>query len=182
MTINLSDPDLSLWNFSIAFYAKPKIQSACLTLQDQYGVNVPLLLCCCWSSMRYGMLPLPILTELQQFTGAFSNLAIEPLRALRTGMKNSHDAQWPTSVIEWEALRESIKKIEVASECLLLAGLEKIIVTKVVKPLELPQQEKLQLHFTANMTVCFDELEVIKGSAKAALESISNVIGAQKHQ
>ena len=182
MTIDLSNPDLSLWDFSTAFYAKPKIQSACLTLQDQYGVNVPLLICCCWSSMRYGTLPLPILKELQQYTGAYSNLAIEPLRVLRTGMKNSHDAQWPTSVIEWEALRESIKKIELTSECMLLAGLEKIIVTKVVKPLELPQKEKVQLHFTANVTICFNELDVIKSSAKAAFESILNVIGAQKYQ
>ena len=182
MNIDLSNADLSLWDFSIAFYAKPKIQSACLTLQDQYGVNVPLLLCCCWASRRYGILPLPLSKDLQQYTEAYSDLTIEPLRALRTAMKNSHDTQWPTTANEWQDLRESIKKIELASECLLLTGLEKLIVATVVKPLVVPQQEKVQLNCIANMAACFSELDVNQGTAKTALALIFKAFGSQKHQ
>jgi uncharacterized protein (TIGR02444 family) len=182
MNIDLLNADLSLWDFASAFYAKPKVQSACLTLQDQYGVNVPLLLCCCWASMRYGILPLPLSKDLQQYTEAYSNLAIEPLRLLRTTMKNSHDAQWPTTVNEWQDLRESVKKIEIASECLLLSGLERLIIAKVAKPLIVSQQEKVQLNCIANIAVCFNELDVNRGTAKTAIELIVNVIGAQKHQ
>jgi hypothetical protein len=101
---------------------------------------------------------------------------------VRKAMKNSHDAQWPTTANEWQDLRESIKKIELASECLLLKGLEKLIVAKVVKPLVVPQQEKVQLNCIANMAVCFNALDVNQGTAKTALELIFNVFGSQTHQ
>ena len=182
MNIDLLNADLTLWDFSIAFYAKPEIQSASLTLQDQYGVNVPLLLCCCWASSRYGILPLPLLIDLQQYTEAYSNLAIKPLRDLRTAMKNSHDTQWPTTASEWQGLRESIKKIELASECLLHKGVEKLNITTVVEPLVVPQQEKEQLNCIANMAVCFSELDVNQGTTKTALALIFKAFGSQKHQ
>jgi uncharacterized protein (TIGR02444 family) len=181
MDTDAQTPDLSLWDFSITFYAKPEIQSACLTLQDQHGASVPLLLCCCWASSRYGVLPVFISKQLQQYTETFSQVAIEPLRAVRTAMKSSYDSQWPTSVDDWQDLRESIKKIELASEYLLLNGLEKLIIADVLKPQVLPQSENLQRNCIANIAVCFSQLDLQEGAAKSAVESILNVLGAQEY-
>jgi len=98
MNTDLSNTGLSLLDFSAVFYAKPKIQSACLTLQNQYGVSVPLLLGCYWTGLRYGVLSAHLSKELQQYTEVYSKQTIEPLRAIRKAMKNSHDPRWPTDV------------------------------------------------------------------------------------
>lgn len=176
MNIDLSNTDLSLWDFSTAVYAKPEIQSACLTLQDQYGVNVPLLLCCCWAGLRVGVIPVPALKELKHYTEAYSKQAIEPLRAIRKVMKNSHKASWPTTEVDWQNLRESIKKIELESECLLLLGLEELVIACTLEPLTLQQQEKIHAHCVANLTVCFEGLGIHQNTAKVCLHLILDVI------
>ena len=37
-----------LWDFALALYAKPGVEQACLTLQDEAGVDVCELLFHCW--------------------------------------------------------------------------------------------------------------------------------------
>jgi uncharacterized protein (TIGR02444 family) len=41
-------PPNEFWDFSIRLYGKPEVAEACLALQDRHGVNVNLLLLCCW--------------------------------------------------------------------------------------------------------------------------------------
>jgi uncharacterized protein (TIGR02444 family) len=176
MNTNLSDVDLSLLDFSTAFYAKPKIQSACLTLQDQYGVNVPLLLCCCWAGLRNDALPEPLLKKLRQYTDAYSRQTIEPLRAIRKSMKSAHDIDWPTTANDWQDLRENIKKIELSAEFILLAGLEKLIISCQSKPLSKQKKASIKANCSANIAACFDSIDIHQGSAKDVLASMFDVI------
>ncbi|KFC50074.1 hypothetical protein DK37_21675, partial [Halomonas sp. SUBG004] len=37
-----------LWDFALALYARPGVEQACLTLQDEAGVDVCELLFHCW--------------------------------------------------------------------------------------------------------------------------------------
>lgn len=177
-----SNTDLSLCDFATAFYAKPEIQSACLTLQDEYGVGVPLLLSCCWAGLHYDVLPEPVLKELQQYSEAYSRQTIEPLREIRKTMKNSHDPRWPTTEKDWQGLRESIKKIELASEFLLLKGLEKLIIAGPAEPLTLQQQEKVHANCIANIAVCFKGDDLHQDTAKASLNMMFDVICSVKGQ
>lgn len=117
----------SLWDFATAFYAKPSVQSACLTLQNTAGVNVPLLLCCCWVGKYYGELPSLLATRISQFTAEYTQLTTEPLRAIRTVMKHSYNPQWLIEGDEWIGLREQVKSIELHSEKLLLHSLEPLV-------------------------------------------------------
>jgi uncharacterized protein (TIGR02444 family) len=176
MNTNLSDVDLSLLDFSTAFYAKPKIQSACLILQDQYGMNVPLLLCCCWAGLHNGALPEQLLQKMKQYTETYSLQTIEPLRAIRKAMKNNHDREWPITLNDWQDLREGIKKIELSAEYSLLASLEKLIVNSQFKPLIARQKANIQANCSANIAVCFESVDFDHGKAKDSLVSIFDVI------
>jgi uncharacterized protein (TIGR02444 family) len=181
-TIEPPYTNLSLCDFATAFYAKAEIQSACLALQDEYGVGVPLLLSCCWAGFRYDVLPVPLLKELRQYSEACSKQTIEPLREIRKTMKSSHDPKWPTTVNDWQNLRESIKKIELASEFLLLKGLEKLIIAGPVELLTLQQQEKVRASCMANIAVCFKGDDLHQDTAKASLNMMFDVICSVKGQ
>lgn len=41
-------PPNEFWDFSIRLYGKAEVAEACLALQDRHGVNVNVLLLCCW--------------------------------------------------------------------------------------------------------------------------------------
>ncbi len=169
----------SLWDFATAFYAKPAVQSACLTLQDTAGVNVPLLLCCCWVGKYYGELPHQLSVDMSQFTADYSLLTIEPLRKVRTTMKYSHNAQWPIKQKGWSELREQIKAIELTSEKLLLQGLEQLV-KACVKDLPKKNVEygdgRLITNCEKNILLCFESLDVnqeVAATLANVLEAVS---------
>ena len=43
-------PDHPFWDYSLMLYARAGVSDACLSLQDEYGLNVNLLLFCVWSA------------------------------------------------------------------------------------------------------------------------------------
>jgi uncharacterized protein (TIGR02444 family) len=42
-------PEHPFWNYSLRLYARRGVQEACLALQDEFGMNVNLVLFCIWS-------------------------------------------------------------------------------------------------------------------------------------
>ncbi len=164
----------SLWDFATAFYAKAGVQSACLTLQDQAGVNVPLLLCCCWVGRYYGELPREAAKEMGQFTDACSQQTTEPLRAIRASMKYSHKPQWPIKEGDWSKLREQIKALELSSEKLLLQGLEQLVLssTEGVKGSDKQQHDQVIINCTSNINIFFDLVDKNQEVATALLNII----------
>ena len=44
------------WNFSVAVYSSDAVQDECLTLQDQFGLDVNLVLLCAFGAMLLLML------------------------------------------------------------------------------------------------------------------------------
>jgi uncharacterized protein (TIGR02444 family) len=51
--MNTALPSHPLWDFSLHHYGQPKIKAACLALQDQYGLNVNVVLLCCWHKQPF---------------------------------------------------------------------------------------------------------------------------------
>ena len=45
-------PDSAFWDFSINFYQRPNVEESCLTLQDEFSLNVNLILFCYWLSIE----------------------------------------------------------------------------------------------------------------------------------
>ncbi|RDV24860.1 TIGR02444 family protein [Alteromonas aestuariivivens] len=49
----------TFWQFSLDWYAQPGFEALALSLQDEYGVNINMLLLLCWCMKRRVMLTLP---------------------------------------------------------------------------------------------------------------------------
>ena len=113
--------NVSLWDWSLAAYARPGVADACLTLQDGTGQNVPLLLWAAWSAAT-GRRPDEDEIEAACDTArAWADTAVTPLRTIRRSLKS------PIPDLDdaaREAVREQIKAVELLAERKLLDGLE----------------------------------------------------------
>lgn len=108
-----------LWSFSLALYARPGVEQACLQLQAA-GANVCLLLCGAWLGQRGVTCNEQRLQLLRNVVEPWDTDIVRPLRALRTQWKNAatHDD-------ELRALREQVKALELEAERHLLLRLER---------------------------------------------------------
>lgn len=77
-------PPPDFWSFSLDFYARPGVAETCLDLQDSHGLDVNLVLYCCWRGT--------ILTQAQlqaaiALTAPSRSEIVQPLRTLRRRLK-----------------------------------------------------------------------------------------------
>jgi uncharacterized protein (TIGR02444 family) len=107
-----------LWSFSLATYARPGVEHACLHLQSA-GANVCLLLCGLWLEQRGTACNEQRVRQLEGLVEPWDVEVVQPLRALRT--------QWKTLANDDPALkklREQMKALELEAERHLLWQLE----------------------------------------------------------
>lgn len=52
MSIAFSLPPHPLWDFALQMYGHPEIKATCLSLQNNYALNVNILLFCCWQNQQ----------------------------------------------------------------------------------------------------------------------------------
>ena len=107
-----SGPDPGLWDFSLALYARPGVAEACLALQERHGIDVNLLLFCCWSGDRGHRLAPRELADLVAAVDAWHAEVVRPLRGVRRWLKG-RDLGLGEPV---EALRAEIKARELDAE------------------------------------------------------------------
>jgi uncharacterized protein (TIGR02444 family) len=111
----------SLWNWAVETYARPGVKDALLALQDEHGVDVPLLLWRLWLAER-GLEPefLALQTALalsEEWTAG----VVEPLRVARTTLKAPPPGVPAEAALE---LRRAVLEIEIRAEKLQLETLE----------------------------------------------------------
>ncbi|BBP73606.1 TIGR02444 family protein [Pseudomonas sp. Seg1] len=107
-----------LWSFSLATYARPGVEDACLQLQTA-GANVCLLLCGLWLEQRGVTCDEQRVRLLQALTEPWDVEVVQPLRAMRM--------QWKARAIDdavLKGMREQIKSLELEAERALLSRLE----------------------------------------------------------
>ncbi|CAI8853212.1 TIGR02444 family protein [Pseudomonas sp. IT-347P] len=107
-----------LWSFSLATYARPGVEDACLQLQTA-GANVCLLLCGLWLEQRGVTCDEHRLSLLQKLTEPWDTEVVQPLRTLRM--------HWKARAIDdavLKSMREQIKSLELEAERALLSRLE----------------------------------------------------------
>lgn len=110
---------MSLWEWSVAAYARPGVEAACLELQDAHGQNVPLLLWAAWAKPQ----STAEIGQAVEIARAWDAAAVQPLRAARRGLK----APVPGIAAQpREALRQVVKTAELQAERVLLEALEQL--------------------------------------------------------
>ena len=99
-----------LWSFSQKFYERPGVATALITLQDEAGLDVNLILFAIWHGLSgRGRLAEPELDSAKRAVCSMRVEVIEPLRALRRGLRTIVDD-------DIQRLRERIKAIEIEAE------------------------------------------------------------------
>ena len=99
----------ALWSFTLATYDAPGVAPACIGLQDRHGLDVNLLLFCCWAGARGHELSPAKLKRLAQGVAGWNAEVVQPLRAVRRRLK-------PEPSPEVQDLRGRLLQLEIECE------------------------------------------------------------------
>ena len=106
----------SFWNFSVGTYRRPGVADACLSLQDRYGLDVNVLLYCCWFGCTRGCLTEAALAAVLAFSQPWADQVVRPLRSARRWMKSAGCRRDEVSTPACLSLRDRIKAAELEAE------------------------------------------------------------------
>jgi uncharacterized protein (TIGR02444 family) len=112
---------LNFWNFSLKLYGRPGVAPACIALQDGLGLDVNLLLFCCWHGRAKRKLEAADLKRAIGAVAGWQHDVVQPLRAVRRRLKAGVP---PISTAESEALRRKVNDLEIEGERIAQAALE----------------------------------------------------------
>ena len=135
------DLDGPLWRFALQFYALPSVAEACLTLQDEAGLDVIQLLAATYADLILRR-PLSVadVAELNRQTNEWRAATVLPLRDIRRFLKPPRDG-FPE---ERQLLRAKVKAAELLAEQIQLAMTAQWLDRREPRP-GLPMQEVLGL-------------------------------------
>lgn len=106
-------PDTPFWRFSVSLYGMPDVAPACLTLQDEAGVDVNLLMYLLWSASRRRTISAEEVRALDERLAGWRDTAVIPLRTLRRALKTAPPLLEPEIA---ERYRNKIKGVELEAE------------------------------------------------------------------
>ena len=104
------------WNFSIAVYGASAVESECLALQDQFGIDVNLILLCAFIGVVHGVeLTADDIAAARELVGSWHKDIVISLRAARRRLKTIElpDANTAKAAAD---LRSRVKAAELESE------------------------------------------------------------------
>jgi len=106
----MSALDNPFWTYSLETYASDGAAAACLDLQDRNGLDVNLLLLCCWLGSRGAELGRGDVRRAITLADEWAGPVITPLRAVRRHLKPFTDE---THIA---AFREQVAALELSAE------------------------------------------------------------------
>lgn len=110
-------PANPFWDYSVALYRHAAVEAACLELQRRHGLDVNLVLLCCWQGSRGGALEPATLRRAQEAVASWQAEVVRPLRALRQRLKVRLADPEPGSIVElWPALAGTLRSRALALE------------------------------------------------------------------
>ncbi len=118
----MSLPHTDFWTWSLDRYERSGAAEILLRLQDEYGLNVNLLLWCCWCAEYFEAAPPALVREAENTTRDWNARVTAPLRSVRRHLKQGEDGEKK----QRKALRKSIKDAELAAEKVEQARLEAV--------------------------------------------------------
>lgn len=116
-------PDHPFWDFSLQVYGSAGVPEACLELQEAHGVDVNVVLFCCWLGRSgRGRLDAGEVAAMRASVAEWHEAVVRGVRAVRQRLKGG---MAPAPVALSEPLRRRLASIEVQLEHveqLMLAG------------------------------------------------------------
>jgi len=105
--------DNPFWDFSLALYAVEGVAPACLRLQDRHGLDVNLLLYCCWAGQCNVAFDAPAMAGFVELSADWTASIVQPLRKVRRALKGGFQNM---PVADCETLRGAVAKLELEAE------------------------------------------------------------------
>jgi uncharacterized protein (TIGR02444 family) len=109
----MSDSGSSFWTFSLKVYAEQAVADVCLNLQDQFDVDVNVLLFMLWSADKGRRISLREIRDIIALVTPWQIQVVRPLRLARRSLKTP-PSDWPDQEIA--ALRQRVKADELEAE------------------------------------------------------------------
>jgi uncharacterized protein (TIGR02444 family) len=110
-------PDNPLWDHALTLYRQPGVEAACLELQRRHGLDVNMVLFCCWLGQEGIDLDAPLLAAARAATSGWQSEVVRPLRALRNRLKAKLIEPDAGSVVEvWPELAGRLRQRALALE------------------------------------------------------------------
>jgi uncharacterized protein (TIGR02444 family) len=97
----------ALWDFSLSVYSDKRVEVILLELQEQYGVDINMVLACLWMASNRRELTRPQCQLLQQSCLSWQQDCVMPLRNVRRTLKDRTGT---------EAMYQKVKQLELESE------------------------------------------------------------------
>lgn len=98
-----------LWEYSLAVYSKPSVDTLLVQLQDDYGADVNMLLLAFFQAKNNLRLNTDDYQFLLKQVAGWQSNAVVPLRSVRRYLKNNDS-------VDVQKIREKIKTVEVEAE------------------------------------------------------------------
>src|SRR5258706_7062277 len=128
-TLDKARDGSAFWDFSLRFYAQPRVAAACLELQDRAGVDVNVLLYLLFVAQHCRQLDRSDITRIDAAVKAWREQVVQPLRRMRRELKN---VVAPIDADAVAALRNDVKRIELESERIEQHALERLVPKETV--------------------------------------------------
>ena len=104
----------AFWRFSLKVYGGKGMEEACLRLQDDFGLDVNLVLFCLWAGSRGQEIEVAKLAGIEARAAVWQAEAVTPLRQVRRWLKTQQAIDNPKA----EVLRQALKAQELRAEAI----------------------------------------------------------------
>ncbi len=164
-------PDNPCWDFALLVYRRDGVAEACLALQESHGVDVNVLLFCCWlGESGRGALSAKEMADALALVDRWHRDVVRPLRAVRNRIKGglgSIDVEYS------DPLRGQIMATELDAEHVehmtLMAAFER----PAAEPM--PPVDRRAKDAAGNVALYFDALGVKLAAAETA--QLTTILG-----
>lgn len=103
-TLQALELDNPFWAFSLAYWENPSVQKALLALQDEYDLDINLLLFAIWVSVEKNLCLSLVIQQAETLSTYWQKKVITPVRQARQALRKEHP------------LRSTLLKTELESE------------------------------------------------------------------
>jgi len=106
----------AFWDFSLKTYAAPGVAGECLSLQDNFGIDVNLLLFSAYMGAEGTVLTGDDMAEISALVRDWHEQVVKPLRSARRAIKQIHAPPSASTRKPVESLRNQVKALELDAE------------------------------------------------------------------
>jgi len=157
-------PDNPCWDFALVVYRRDGVAEACLALQESHGVDVNVLLFCCWlGESGRGALAPEEMADALALVDRWHQDVVRRLRAVRTGLKGglgNIDVEYS------DPLRGRIMASELDAEHVEHMTLMRAFERPAADPM--PPAERRAKDAAGNVALYFDALGITVAEAETA--------------